>query len=187
MLGIPKLCQVLKGNLFHNSLGVVPHSSTPNSISNPTLTNPPKKNVDQAHESRAKALITVFGMGKDGKIAKEKACKVVKSLGLVKEDEEMQGESSFDIVEEELEAEEVLTELEEEEKKAKEELLRRAFMVFDEDGDGFIDAKEIKRVLVCLGLDNGWDMSEIENMIRVVDLNLDGRVDFHEFELMMGS
>jgi len=187
MLGIRKLCQLLKGNMFHNSLGVVPHTSTPNSISNPTLANPPKKNVDQAHESRAKALITVFGMGKDGKIAKEKASKVVKSLGLVKEDEEGEGESSFDIAEEELEAEEVLIELEEEEKRAKEELLRRAFMVFDEDGDGFIDAKEIKRVLVCLGLDNGWDMSEIEKMIRVVDLNLDGKVDFHEFELMMGS
>lgn len=183
MQGIRKLYHLLMGNVVH-SLGVVPHSSNPSSIPNFTLSNPTKVNVDQAHDSRAKALITVFGMGKDGKIAKEKVCNVVKSLGLVKEDE---GESSFDIPEEELEAEEVLVELEEEEKREKEQLLRRAFMVFDEDGDGFIDAKEIKRVLVCLGLDNGWDMSEIENMIKVVDLNLDGKVDFHEFELMMGS
>ncbi|KNA22997.1 hypothetical protein SOVF_028870 [Spinacia oleracea] len=183
MLGIRKLYQLLVSNVVIPSLGVVPHSNVRNSISNPTLPTPCKINAVQAHESRAKALITVFGMDKDGRIAKEKACKVVKQLGLVKEEEE---ESSFDILEEEIEANEVLNELEEEEKREKQQLLRQAFTVFDEDGDGFIDAKEIKRVLVCLGLDNGWDLSEIEKMINVVDLNLDGKVDFHEFELMMG-
>ncbi|XP_010669481.2 calmodulin-like protein 2 [Beta vulgaris subsp. vulgaris] len=182
MLGIRKLYQLLVSNVVP-SLGVVPHSNAPNSNSNYALPIPCKMDVVQAHESRAKALITVFGMDKDGRIAKEKACNVVKQLGLVKEEEE---ESSFDILEEQLEAKEVLIELEEEEKREKEQLLRQAFMVFDEDGDGFIDAKEIKRVLMCLGLDNGWDMSEIEKMIKVVDLNLDGKVDFHEFELMMG-
>ncbi|XP_074289101.1 putative calcium-binding protein CML45 [Silene latifolia] len=130
----------------------------------------------------ANALIAVFGMDKDGRIAKEKACNVVKQLGLVKEEE---GESRFDILEEELEVKEVLKDLEVEEKNEKEQLLKQAFMVFDEDNDGYIDAKEIKRIFVCLGLDNGWDMIEIEKMIKAVDLNLDGKVDFHEFELMM--
>ncbi|XP_021729313.1 calmodulin-like protein 2 [Chenopodium quinoa] len=182
MLGIRKVYQMLVSNVVP-SLGVVPHSNARNSISSPTLATPCKKNVAQANDTRAKALITVFGMDKDGRIAKEKACNVVKQLGLVKEEEE----SSFDVLEEQLEANEVLLmELEEEEKREKQQLLRQAFLVFDEDKDGFIDAKEIKRVLACLGLDNGWDMNEIEKMIKVVDLNLDGKVDFHEFELMMG-
>ena len=45
---------------------------------------------------------------------------------------------------------------------------------------------ELKKVLDCLGLDKGWDMSAIEKMVKVADLNFDGKVDFGEFELMMG-
>ncbi|MBA0568434.1 hypothetical protein Golob_005931 [Gossypium lobatum] len=74
---------------------------------------------------------------------------------------------------------------EEEDESKRNELLRQAFKIFDEDGNGFIDAVELKRVLQCLGLDNGWDMTQIEKMLKVVDLNLDGKVDFTEFELMM--
>ncbi|CAO2816603.1 unnamed protein product [Amaranthus hypochondriacus] len=160
------------------SLGVVPHSNTSLSTSNKII-----NEAQLAQESRAKALITIFGMDKDGKIAKDKACKVVKQLGLMKEDDE---ELNLYMLEDQLEAKKVLLELEEEEKREKKQLLKQAFKVFDEDGDGFIDAKEIKRVLMCLGLDNGWDIKEIQNMIKVVDLNLDGKVDFQEFELMMG-
>jgi len=150
MIGFRKLYQLLMGNVVH-SLGVVPQPTTPNSIiPKSTLTRPTNLDLDEAHDSREKALITVFGMGKDGRIAKEKACKVVKSLGLVKEEEDEGGESNFDIPDEELQVKEALFKLEDEEedKREQEQLLRRAFMVFDEDGDGFIDAKEIKRVLV---------------------------------------
>ncbi|KAF2302779.1 hypothetical protein GH714_008342 [Hevea brasiliensis] len=66
-------------------------------------------------------------------------------------------------------------------------LLHEAFKIFDEDGNGYIEAVELKRVLQCLGLDKGWDMSDIEKMLKVVDLNLDGRIDFSEFELMMSQ
>ena len=66
------------------------------------------------------------------------------------------------------------------------ELLHEAFKIFDEDGDGYIDAMELKKVLDCLGLDKGWDMSAIEKMVKVADLNFDGKVYFGEFELMMG-
>jgi len=34
-------------------------------------------------------------------------------------------------------------------------VLHEAFKIFDEDGDGYIDAMELKRVLDCLGLDKG--------------------------------
>lgn len=58
-------------------------------------------------------------------------------------------------------------------------------MIFNEDGNGFIEAVELKRVLECLGLDRGWNMGDIEKTVQVVDLNFDGKVDFSEFELMM--
>ncbi|KAM6544437.1 hypothetical protein CsatB_008884 [Cannabis sativa] len=64
-------------------------------------------------------------------------------------------------------------------------LLQQAFEIFDENGNGFIEAEELKRVFDCLGLDCGWNMNDIENMLRVADLNFDGKVDFREFELMM--
>ncbi|CAA6654568.1 unnamed protein product [Spirodela intermedia] len=50
---------------------------------------------------------------------------------------------------------------------AEESDLTEAFRVFDEDGDGFISAKEL------------------QSMICSVDTNRDGRVDFHEFKHMM--
>ena len=88
------------------------------------------------------------------------------------------------LLDDEVPVEEVLGELEDMSKRS--ELLHEAFKIFDEDGDGYIDAMELKRVLDCLGLDKGWDMSAIEKMVKVADLNFDGKVDFGEFELMMG-
>ncbi|GKU87530.1 hypothetical protein SLEP1_g1922 [Rubroshorea leprosula] len=105
-----------------------------------------------------RALTAVFGMDQNnGTIKKEKACQVVEKLGLVLGEEE---KIMFDLPGGGLEDE-------------------------MPDGNGFIDAKGLKRVLQCLGMDNGWDMGEIEKMLKVVDLHLDGKVDFAEFEVMM--
>lgn len=67
-------------------------------------------------------------------------------------------------------------------KEEQEEELREAFRVFDEDGDGFISAVELKSVLTRLGLADGDD---VERMICGVDQNSDGLVDFAEFKQMM--
>jgi calcium-binding protein CML len=63
-----------------------------------------------------------------------------------------------------------------------EEELKEAFRVFDEDGDGFISAAELKSVLTRLGL---ADVDDVEQMICCVDQNSDGFVDFLEFKHMM--
>ncbi|KAJ0968726.1 hypothetical protein J5N97_021603 [Dioscorea zingiberensis] len=65
----------------------------------------------------------------------------------------------------------------------KEELMQ-AFMVFDVDKNGFITAKELRRVLVGLGHGKCSD-EECRAMIRAVDKNGDGLVDFNEFQSMM--
>ncbi|KAK7351455.1 hypothetical protein VNO77_10938 [Canavalia gladiata] len=136
------------------------------------------------------ALVTVFGMENNGRIRKENARKVVEKLGLIYGSEEGKPTSGFELGEgglqdDEVPVEEVLGELDEDMSK-RNQLLHEAFKIFDEDGDGYIDAMELKRVLDCLGLDKGWDMNTIEKMVKVVDLNFDGKVDFGEFELMMG-
>ncbi|KAI7745620.1 hypothetical protein M8C21_033466 [Ambrosia artemisiifolia] len=65
--------------------------------------------------------------------------------------------------------------------------LREAFKVFDEDGDGFISAKELQKVLGKLGFNEANEMERVKMMISSVDLNHDGRVDFLEFKDMMKS
>ncbi|XP_010263243.1 PREDICTED: calmodulin-like protein 3 [Nelumbo nucifera] len=142
------------------------------------------QNLTRLDDLAARALTVVFGMDTRGRIKKDKARHVVEKLGLIGQDED---ESEFElpgVSEDELQAEELVG-CTEEESLRETELLRQAFTVFDEDGDGFIGALEVKRVLECLGLANGLDLSEFERMVDVVDLNFDGKVDFSEFELMM--
>ncbi|KAJ6913444.1 hypothetical protein NC651_015837 [Populus alba x Populus x berolinensis] len=62
-----------------------------------------------------------------------------------------------------------------------------AFKVFDEDGDGYISARELQVVLGKLGLPEAKEIDRIHQMITSVDRNQDGRVDFFEFKDMMRS
>ncbi|XWS72868.1 hypothetical protein CRYUN_Cryun02cG0076800 [Craigia yunnanensis] len=155
----------------------------------------PRRPPPPVDDLMLRALTAVFGMDQTNcRINKEKARQVVEKLGLVDQaGEDEQDTTNFDLpgdggLEDDVPVEEVLGlgvgGLMEDGSK-RNELLRQAFRIFDEDGNGFIDAIELKKVLQCLGLDNGWDMAQIENMLKVVDLNLDGKVDFSEFELMM--
>ncbi|KAM0950592.1 putative EF-hand domain-containing protein [Dioscorea sansibarensis] len=75
---------------------------------------------------------------------------------------------------------------EEEEKGAEAEGdMEEAFRVFDEDGDGFISARELQAVLGKLGLVEGRSLQTVHEMICSVDRNSDGLVDFGEFKSMM--
>jgi len=65
--------------------------------------------------------------------------------------------------------------------------LSEAFKVFDEDGDGYISARELQVVLGKLGFSEGNEIDRVEKMITSVDRNRDGRVDFFEFKDMMRS
>ncbi|KAI0501809.1 hypothetical protein KFK09_016754 [Dendrobium nobile] len=65
--------------------------------------------------------------------------------------------------------------------------MMEAFRVFDEDGDGYISAKELQAVLGKLGLVEGRSIDRVYEMIGSVDRNHDGRVDYFEFKNMMKS
>merc|ERR1712087_637018 len=56
--------------------------------------------------------------------------------------------------------------------------IHRVFAVFDDNGDGYIDAKELQGVL-------GDDFENIQSMISEVDENNDGKLSFDEFQKAM--
>ncbi|CAN8254934.1 unnamed protein product [Cochlearia groenlandica] len=60
------------------------------------------------------------------------------------------------------------------------ETVKKAFRLFDENQDGFIDENELKHVLCLLGYDECTKM-ECRKMIMAFDENSDGRIDFYEF------
>jgi len=72
-----------------------------------------------------------------------------------------------------------------EEKEPSLDEVKGAFDVFDENSDGFIDSKELQRVLSVLGFKEGGDMENCRRMIGLFDENRDGRIDFGEFVKIM--
>ncbi|KAL8545965.1 hypothetical protein ACS0TY_005901 [Phlomoides rotata] len=52
---------------------------------------------------------------------------------------------------------------------------------FDENGDGFMDAEELQKVMWALRLTEGYELEKCRAMIGVFDRNGDGRMDFEEF------
>ncbi|GLU01125.1 hypothetical protein SLE2022_184500 [Rubroshorea leprosula] len=185
MMGLTSACSRVINDLVH-ALGTARLTLTPpHDVQLPNPTCRQQESPLPGDEVMLRALTAVFGMDQNnGTIKKEKACQVVEKLGLVQGEEE---KIMFDLpgggLEDEMPVEDMLGGMED--GLERNQLLREAFKIFDEDGNGFIDAKELKRVLQCLGLDNGWDMAENDKMLTVVDLHLDGKVDFAEFEVVM--
>ena len=64
------------------------------------------------------------------------------------------------------------------------EKYRKAFSVFDKDGNGFISADELINAMNNLSGDKLTE-EEAEAMIREADVDGDGQVDYEEFVKMM--
>ncbi|XP_054828311.1 calcium-binding protein 4 [Eublepharis macularius] len=64
--------------------------------------------------------------------------------------------------------------------------LKIAFREFDTDGDGMISGAELHQAMAVL-LGEQLLAQEVEEILRDVDLNGDGRVDFDEFVMMLSS
>ncbi|KAF8032402.1 hypothetical protein BT93_D1347 [Corymbia citriodora subsp. variegata] len=65
--------------------------------------------------------------------------------------------------------------------------LREAFSIFDANRDGLISAKELQRVLAGVGCEADCSIEDCRRMIRGVDRDGDGFVNFEEFRSMMGG
>ena len=58
--------------------------------------------------------------------------------------------------------------------------LTKAFDAVDKDGDGFIAYEELSAAVVTLSGEKLSD-AEVEEMLKEVDTNQDGKIDFTEF------
>ncbi|XP_022851078.1 calmodulin-like protein 7 [Olea europaea var. sylvestris] len=63
--------------------------------------------------------------------------------------------------------------------------LKEAFDVFDGNKDGLITVEELGMVLSSLGFTEGKKLEECKEMIKQVDMDGDGMVNFEEFKRMM--
>ncbi|XP_076463633.1 neo-calmodulin-like [Babylonia areolata] len=61
--------------------------------------------------------------------------------------------------------------------------LREAFRIFDKDGNGMINAAELRHVLTNLG--EKLTDEEVDEMIREADITGDGQVNYNEFVKVM--
>lgn len=67
----------------------------------------------------------------------------------------------------------------------RDENLEKAFNAFDTDGDGGIDAEELK--LVFDNSVSGFDDERWATITAKIDTNGDGKIQFEEFEAYMKS
>ena len=67
----------------------------------------------------------------------------------------------------------------------REENLRNAFMIFDTNGSGKIDANEVRQLLAGDDFKDEISQEQIDKVISEVDVNGDGEIDFEEFLQMM--
>lgn len=61
--------------------------------------------------------------------------------------------------------------------------IREAFKIFDRDGNGYIDAKELKQVVTRMG--EALTSAEADEFMKEADLDGDGKLDYNEFVKMM--
>ncbi|KAJ4426649.1 hypothetical protein ANN_26447 [Periplaneta americana] len=135
--------------------------------------------------SEFREAFRLFDKDGDGSITQEELGRVMRSLGQFAREEELQqmlhevdidgdGNVSFE------EFVEIVSNMgaatdrtaDQEEKE-----LRDAFRVFDKHNRGYISASDLRAVLQCLGEDLSEE--EIEDMIKEVDVDGDGRIDFY--------
>lgn len=153
--------------------------------------------VSKSQMKEFREAFRLFDKDGDGSITKEELGRVMRSLGQFARTEELQqmlqevdvdgdGNVSFEEFVDiawsagaGTDPNHVLSR-EEEEKE-----LRDAFRVFDKHNRGYITASDLRAVLQCLGEDLSEE--EIEDMIKEVDVDGDGRIDFYEFVNALGE
>ncbi|CAH1140789.1 unnamed protein product [Phyllotreta striolata] len=153
--------------------------------------------VSRSQMKEFREAFRLFDKDGDGSITKEELGRVMRSLGQFARTEELQqmlqevdidgdGNVSFEefvdiawSASSGCDPNHTIS-LEEEEKE-----LRDAFRVFDKHNRGYISASDLRAVLQCLGEDLSEE--EIEDMIKEVDVDGDGRIDFYEFVNALGE
>ncbi|CAN1262332.1 Calcium-dependent protein kinase 7 [Linum perenne] len=70
-------------------------------------------------------------------------------------------------------------------KMVNEEHFRKAFMYFDKDGSGYIELDELRQAMADDDINGQIDDDVINDIMREVDTDKDGRISYEEFVMMM--
>merc|ERR1739848_454971 len=140
---------------------------------NLTTTKMSSETFSEAQLKEYKEAFSLFDRDGDSKIAAKEIGIVMRSLGQMPTEEELQtivegvGSDSVDFPK--------FCQVMKENKKA--------FRVFDKDGEGFVSCSELRHVMTNLG--EKLTEEEIEEMIREADDDGDGQIKYEEFVKMM--
>ncbi|XP_014787760.1 neo-calmodulin [Octopus bimaculoides] len=142
-------------------------------------------NDDDDHSEYREAF-TMFDRDKDGKITARELGTVLRSLGQNPTEQEIRdmiNEVDFD-GNGTIEFNEFLAMMSKRQSETNElQEVTDAFKVFDKDDDGFIDASELRHVMVTLG--EKLSDKEVADMIREADVDGDGQINYQEFIRIM--
>uniref|UniRef100_A0A1B6FCE6 EF-hand domain-containing protein n=2 Tax=Cuerna arida TaxID=1464854 RepID=A0A1B6FCE6_9HEMI len=152
-----------------------------------------KPQISKTQMNEFREAFRLFDKDGDGSITQEELGRVMRSLGQFAREEELQqmlhevdidGDGYFSF-EEFVEIVSNMGATAERTADQEEKELRDAFRVFDKHNRGYISASDLRAVLQCLGEDLSEE--EIEDMIKEVDVDGDGRIDFYEFVHALGE
>ncbi|MED6125128.1 hypothetical protein PIB30_065729 [Stylosanthes scabra] len=155
----------------------------------------PSSFVDMGISNQFKHVFNLIDTNGDGKISTNELSEFLSScIGYKKSIAAKEAESMFSVLDSNgdgyVDLDEFMVVMNENEEKdnneEENESLMDAFLVFDTDKNGLISAKDLNRVLMSLGF-NQCSEIECKKMIKGVDKNGDGFVDFEEFKSMMKS
>mmetsp|Transcript_4749 Transcript_4749/g.11196 ORF Transcript_4749/g.11196 Transcript_4749/m.11196 type:complete len:502 (+) Transcript_4749:15-1520(+) len=145
------------------------------------------QSLDDNELKRLKDLFTSLDKNGDGSLTPEELRKGLQEAGLGQKGEDLaetikqidaDGSGQIDYTEFLAAAMDKKTYLQE-------ERLWAAFRVFDKDGNGKITATELRQVLLSGSIDDVANAQQIQDLVKDVDKNGDGEIDFDEFVEMM--
>jgi len=140
--------------------------------------------MDQETKDSYKVVFDMFDQDKSGSISRSELENACSKLGVTLDTEELErvmktvDEDGNDQIEFD-EFLELMKDLGNQSAEDKEQELIDAFNVFDMDGDGFIEKHELKEIMEKLG--TKLDEEELEAMIKAIDEDGDGKVNYQEF------
>ncbi|XP_047336583.1 calmodulin-like protein 3 [Impatiens glandulifera] len=159
----------------------------------------PQQQQSKNHHRRADSddlhrVFQMFDHNRDGRITNDELRDSLESIGIfvsttdlnrMIEEIDVDGDGCIDMYEFKKLYRSIAEEKDGDDDDGKDELVKEAFDVFDQNGDGFITVDELWSVLASLGMKQGRAADDCRRMIGKVDADGDGRVNFVEFKRML--